>query len=592
MKEKISIFIILLLYIGFLAFHYINANNKLVLKVVTPTIIQIDINNNRKLDENETICIPGVSSYTSNLQYYINEIESISSEDGLAIGYLADEFANSQLAYKKVKLKYNGIKRPKCTEAEIIVENKKYSDILKSSGFAILGGKEVNEDAFTKIKSKAKRLNLSIYNHTSNKYHKLNCKYGKIAHDAVVLPEKELPKDATPCKFCYIKPTNKNKLKAKIILPPPTILSSGNLKVILTDYTQVLKPDSSCNHTVCKEFLSLVDNTNETLDIALYGWTEIPKVKKALKCADSRGVKIRIIYDTQSSKDNYYPDTENLIMEFKNTKSDDIGGKKSLTNALMHNKFAISDQKKVFTGSMNFSKTGFSGFNQNNILIINSAEIADIYIKEFEQMYSGKFHNLKETPNQNSIKKLSDSNIKIYFSPQDKSITKRVIPLVNSAKKNIYIPAFLITHKELTTALINSHKRGVNVKIILDATNTSVRHSTVKELKNAGIPVKVENYAGKLHSKVIIIDAKYVITGSTNFSNSGENKNDENMIIIENPKIANFYSDYFEYLWKKIPDKYLKFNPPAESKYSIGSCADGIDNDFDGKIDKDDEGCK
>ncbi len=34
-----------------------------------------------------------------------------------------------------------------------------------------------------------------------------------------------------------------------------------------------------------------------------------------------------------------------------------------------------------------------------------------------------------------------------------------------------------------------------------------------------------------------------------------------------------------------------KLNPPAESKYSIGSCTDGIDNDFDGKIDAADEGC-
>ena len=94
-----------------------------------------------------------------------------------------------------------------------------------------------------------------------------------------------------------------------------------------------------------------------------------------------------------------------------------------------------------------------------------------------------------------------------------------------------------------------------------------------------------------MHSKIIIIDKKYVITGSTNFSNSGENKNDENMIIIENQKIAKFYADFFEYLWSKIPDKYLKFNPPAESKYSVGSCTDGVDNDFDDKIDTKDEGC-
>ncbi len=144
------------------------------------------------------------------------------------------------------------------------------------------------------------------------------------------------------------------------------------------------------------------------------------------------------------------------------------------------------------------------------------------------------------------------------LSPQDKGISSRVVPLVNSAKHNIYVPAFLITHKSLTNSLIAAYKRGVNVKIIIDATNTGTRISTLIPLRTAGVPVKVENYAGKMHSKTIIIDNKYIVTGSTNFSNSGENKNDENMLIIENPKIAKFYAEFFEYLWAKIPDKYFE----------------------------------
>ena len=95
-----------------------------------------------------------------------------------------------------------------------------------------------------------------------------------------------------------------------------------------------------------------------------------------------------------------------------------------------------------------------------------------------------------------------------------------------------------------------------------------------------------------MHSKSIIIDDKYVVTGSMNFSNSGENKNDENTIIIENPKLAEFYKGYFEFLWNKIPEYYLNHSVSAESKYSIGSCHDGIDNDYDEKIDSQDEGCR
>ena len=52
------------------------------------------------------------------------------------------------------------------------------------------------------------------------------------------------------------------------------------------------------------------------------------------------------------------------------------------------------------------------------------------------------------------------------------------------------------------------------------------------------------------------------------------------------------YKSYFNYLWDIIPNKYLKYTPSAESKDSIGSCFDGVDNNFNGKIDIEDEKCQ
>lgn len=593
MKEKLSAVFIIILFCSFTAFNILSTNRKTVLNVITPVMLEIDLNNNHTVDDGETVCLPGTKSYTSNLVEYKDEIKELPFQKGLAVGYLADEFTHKLLDGKEVKIKETGNFLPQCKIVEIYLDNRKYSDILKESGFGIANGKPANELKFKEILAKAENLKLVIYNHKSGKYHKPECKYGRIAHDAVVLSVRDLPESSSPCKFCHITKTKSGKKHKteKFSVPPPNIITNGSIKIILTDFTKILKPDKNCNHTACREFVSLIDNSNASIDIALYGWTDIPKVRTSLENAMKRGVNIRVIYDTKTTSGNYYPDTEIFVKRFAQRRSDKIEGNNTLTNSLMHNKFAIFDNQKVFTGSMNFSHTGFSGFNQNSIIIVNSKAAAEIYTKEFNQMFGGKFHTLKEkTPNK--ILTLSDgSRIIIGFSPQDKVINEKLVPLVNSAKHSIYMPAFLITHKGLTNALINANKRGVDVKIILDATSTTTRHSTMYLLRQSGIPVKVENFAGKMHSKVVIIDDKYVVTGSTNFSNSGENKNDENMIIIENPKIAKFYSDFFKYLWKKIPDKYLKFNPPAESKYSIGSCSDGIDNDYDGKIDSADSGC-
>lgn len=593
MKEKLCALFIIFLFCCFAVFNILSTNRKTVLNVITPVMVEIDLNNNHTVDDGETICLPEIKSYTSNLAEYKDEIKELPFKKALGAGYLADEFAHKTLDGKYVKVKFTGEVFPQCKVAEIYLENQKYSDLLKISGFGILNGKPANELKFRENITLAEKLRLVIYNHKSGKYHKPDCKYGKIANNAVVLSARDLPENSSPCKFCHIKALKpETKINSsKTLVPPPNIVTNGNIKFILTDFTKIFKPDKNCNHTVCKEFVSLIDNSNKSIDIALYGWTDIPKVRTSLENAMKRGVNIRVIYDTKTTSGNYYPDTDVFVENFSQRRSDKIDGSSALTNSLMHNKFAIFDGEKVFTGSMNFSHTGFSGFNQNSIVIINSKAAAGIYENEFNQMFGGKFHTLKEKTQAKTLSFSDGSRITIGFSPQDKVIAKMFIPLVDEAKHSIYMPAFLITHKGLTNSLISAHKRGVDVKLILDATSTSTRHSTMNLLRQSGIPVKVENYAGKMHSKVAIIDEKYVITGSTNFSNSGENKNDENMIIIENPKIAKFYADFFKYLWAKIPDKYLKFNPPAESKYSIGSCSDGIDNDYDGKIDSADSGC-
>ena len=187
---------------------------------------------------------------------------------------------------------------------------------------------------------------------------------------------------------------------------------------------------------------------------------------------------------------------------------------------------------------------------------------------------------------------LSGKDIEIYFSPQDKSIANAVIPLIRRAKKYVYIPTFVLTEKRVTEELISAKNRGVDVKIIIDALNASIRHSKHNELRQGGIQVKTENYAGKMHSKSMIVDDEYTIIGSMNFSNSGENKNDENLVVIKDSEIAKFYKDFFLYQWDRIDDKWLKYNVRAEGKDSIGSCSDGIDNNYDGLTDFEDLACK
>lgn len=585
--KKQSIIILTIIFLCFLAFEFKKDSNFKVLKIYSPTQIVIDLNQNGIEESNETITLNEIQTFSTKSDFNNQDLLkslNMSASDGVKIGFLTEQFSKEFLLNKKITLNES--------KNKIFVNGKDYDQMLVEKGLAVCI-KNKNNNKIHETLEIARKLNLTIFNNKSHKYHKLDCKYGQIAHNAIVLPTSQLPKDAKPCKFCHSGHHHNNyknykKYNYKLandfipnIKSPPTYLKTEDSEMFLTDMTKTLKPDNNCNTALCKTILREINSAQNSIDFAIYGYTKIPKLEQALKNAQNRNVRIRFVYDSDAKHQNIYPDTNYLSALFSQHNHDTNG-------KIMHNKFFIFDNKKVLTGSANISNTDMSGFNSNVAILINSEQAAQAYIDEFEQMYNGRFHKQKHKNNQSQ-----SDNLKIYFSPKDQPLSENVIPLINQAQKYIYIPAFLITHKEMTNALINAAHRGVAVKIILDATNThSGSHSKLKELRAARIPVKTENFAGKLHSKSIVIDDLFTVIGSMNFSKSGENFNDENLIIIKNPQIAIFYKTFFQYMWKRIPDKWLKYNARAESPDSIGSCSDGIDNDFDGKIDKADDSCK
>lgn len=584
--KNYSIVVIICSFLCFLLYQNQKNSDFKVIEVLSPTQIVIDINKNGIEDDNEVIILKNVESFstkTNKEQAFLTKKLKISSDYALGLGFLAENFAKSALSDKNVKLKENN--------TQIWIKNKNYETLLIDKGLALYKGKPPSKIFWENLK-KVQKLNLVIFNNKSHKYHKLDCKYGLMAHNSQIIPINQVPKDSKPCKFClshdkkqqkeYKKHNDFNYFKDFIpdIKSPPTIYRKGNIAIFLTDLTKVLKPSNTCDTALCKALVNEIDSAQSSIDFAIYGYTKIPAIQNALLNAQKRGVNVRFVYDSDENNKNIYPDTLYLTSIIKSSNHDN-------SSKIMHDKFFIFDNATVLTGSANISNTDMSGFNSNAVIIIKSPQIARYYSKEFEQMYTDKWHNTKR-----KIKTDCDDSFRVYFSPKDKALTTQVIPLINSAQKYIYIPAFLITHKELTDSLIAASKRGVAVKIILDATNThSGSHSKMKALRDAGIQVKTENWAGKCHSKSIIIDDTYTIIGSMNFSKSGEGANDENLVIIKDSSIAVFYKTFFQYLWKRVPDYWLTHNARAESPDSIGSCSDGIDNDFDGKIDKADDYC-
>jgi phosphatidylserine/phosphatidylglycerophosphate/cardiolipin synthase-like enzyme len=134
------------------------------------------------------------------------------------------------------------------------------------------------------------------------------------------------------------------------------------------------------------------------------------------------------------------------------------------------------------------------------------------------------------------------SQIEILVTPKDKCFG-RIVQLIDGAKETINVQAYQLTAEPIAEALKRAHARGVKVHILADKTQTSQTSSTfIPGLAAAGIPIKIDHRPAIAHCKIIIIDGKTTLTGSYNWTDGAENRNAENLVIIENQKeVAKIY---------------------------------------------------
>jgi phosphatidylserine/phosphatidylglycerophosphate/cardiolipin synthase-like enzyme len=129
----------------------------------------------------------------------------------------------------------------------------------------------------------------------------------------------------------------------------------------------------------------------------------------------------------------------------------------------------------------------------------------------------------------------------VYFSPHG-GCTDAIIRELNKAKNTILVQAYSFTSAPIAKALLNTHKRGVKVEVILDKSQRTQKYSSATFLYNQGIAVKIDAQHAIAHNKVMIIDGETVITGSFNFTKAAEENNAENLLIIHDKKLAERYT--------------------------------------------------
>lgn len=144
--------------------------------------------------------------------------------------------------------------------------------------------------------------------------------------------------------------------------------------------------------------------------------------------------------------------------------------------------------------------------------------------------------------------------ITVYFSPEEQ-VAEKLISLIDQEKESIRAAVYCLMHHGIARALIRAHERGVDVEVLVDSFSIKSR-SPIKKMVAANIPVYVWNpppskykkRGSLMHDKFCVLGHEKVWTGSFNFTREAAVNNRENVVLLQDPSIANRYLEEFNHL--------------------------------------------
>lgn len=319
--------------------------------------------------------------------------------------------------------------------------------------------------------------------------------------------------------------------------PKPDV--SGDIAVYFTTPSLVYPdvPRDRVTPPFLRDMLTDIANARQSIDLATFEYTLQP-VAEALVAAHQRGVQVRLALDRESLEDPVDAKFAGIIEE---------GGipiSWEETTAFLHSKFIIIDNRIVWTGSWNVTIND-TYRNNNNLLRITIPAIVENYRVEFAEMTAGRFGNSKQATTPYNRISTSQATIENYFTPRERPAS-RIVEVISNARRSVVFMAFSFTSDEIAGAMVDRQQAGIPVRGVFEQRNAGGIGSEFEPLREAGVDVLADGNCYTMHHKVIVVDERFVITGSYNFTSRAERTNDENLLIIEDPVLAAAYLGEFE----------------------------------------------
>ena len=138
-----------------------------------------------------------------------------------------------------------------------------------------------------------------------------------------------------------------------------------------------------------------------------------------------------------------------------------------------------------------------------------------------------------------------------WFSPGD-DCRHAIVGQLRACRQRADICVFTLSDDRISDEVLAAHRRGVVVRLITDNEKAFDRGSDVIALREAGVPVRVDQSAAHMHHKFALFDGRWLLNGSYNWTRSAAAENEENLVLCNDPSLLRQFGAAFDDLWNQL----------------------------------------
>lgn len=408
-----------------------------------------------------------------------------------------------------------------------------------------------------------------------------------------------------------------------------------------SSYSEPYRHQTRAGDDLEQKIVETIVSAHSSIDVAVQE-LRLPKVAAALIQQQQAGVKVRVILENTYARpfSHFTPEEvaklpereQGRYEEFRQLVDLDANGELSQAEIeqgdalvmldrakipriddtadgsagsnLMHDKFIVVDDRVVIVTSANFTtsdthgdfKTPSSRGNANNLLRIESPELATLFTQEFNQMWGdgpggkpdSKFGIKKPFRPARQVT-VGSTLVEVQFSPAAKAVPWHqtsnglIGKTLSTATRSIEMALFVFSDQALVNLLEPLHNQGIEMKALIepgfayrsysegldmlgialadDCRSEPDNHPWQAPIATVGVPRLPPG--DLLHHKFGIVDQTTVITGSHNWTQAANNGNDETVLVVHSPIVAAHFQREFDRLYE---DAVLGIPPAIQKK--------------------------